>query len=75
MRDVPPDDRLKSRFSHAPAWVEYVAQDADGSWWGYEAAPNPADSGWYENELGRCVKLAQDAPNLDWAATRLRLRP
>jgi len=75
MRDAEDDDRLKCLFGHAPAWVQYIAQDADGSWWGCEAAPNCADRGWYENEIGRYVKLAQDPPNTDWPATGLRLRP
>ncbi len=40
-----------------PDWVEWLAQDADGAWWGYEAEPNKQHNGWYENEVGRIVRL------------------
>lgn len=49
-----------------PDWVRWLAQDADGSWWGYEAEPHERDDGWYENEAGRVVRLHQDAANPDW---------
>ncbi|MEW6589809.1 MAG: hypothetical protein AB1418_02105 [Pseudomonadota bacterium] len=52
-----------------PAWVAWLAQDADGTWWGYEAAPNKQDYGWYENEVGRIVRLGKTAPPDDWEAT------
>ena len=52
-----------------PAWVHWLAQDADGTWWGFEVEPNQSHHGWYENELGRYRKLCQDAPNPDWAAS------
>ena len=43
--------------STLPDWVEWLAQDADGAWWGYEAEPNKQHNGWYENEVGRIVRL------------------
>lgn len=49
-------------FNDVPAWVAWVAQDADGAWWGYEAEPNLMDRGWYENEVGRIVRLGRTAP-------------
>lgn len=49
-----------------PAWVNWLAQDADGTWWGFEVEPNPSHQGWYENELGRYVKLVSEAPNPAW---------
>ena len=49
-----------------PAWVQWLAQDADGSWWGYEAEPNQADHGWYENEVGRCRRLTAGPANPRW---------
>ena len=36
-----------------PGWVNWLAQDADGQWWGYEVEPHQHHKGWYENELGR----------------------
>jgi hypothetical protein len=58
----------------APAWVCWIAQDADGAWWGYEHAPNQAEHGWYENEVGRIIKLAQGPANDAWAASLRRVR-
>ena len=52
-----------------PAWVEWLAQDADGTWWGYSAMPNEADYGWYENEIGDRIRLHADTPNPDWRHT------
>ena len=52
-----------------PPWVQWLAQDADGAWWGYSAAPNEADHGWYENEIGARICLRVDAPNARWRET------
>ena len=58
-----------------PQWVNWLAQDADGAWWGFEVEPHQHHAGWYENELGRCVRIRQDIPNPDWALTLTRYRP
>lgn len=49
-----------------PDWAEWLAQDADGAWWAYEASPNQQTTGWYENEVGRIMKVGHGAPNPDW---------
>lgn len=49
-----------------PSWVAWLAQDADGTWWAYECEPNEYDKGWYENEVGRSVRIRQLASNPDW---------
>ena len=49
-----------------PDWVRWLAQDADGTWWGYEVEPHQHHQGWYENELGRHYKLGKDSPNPNW---------
>jgi len=49
-----------------PEWVGFVAQDSDGSWWGYSVDPLQNHRGWYENELGRNVKLSQETVIGDW---------
>ncbi len=54
-----------------PAWVRWIAQDADGAWWGYSVEPLQYDRGWYENEVGRYVSLGRGEPNPQW---RLSLR-
>jgi len=57
-----------------PDWVVWLAQDADGSWWGYEVEPLQYHRGWYENELGRRIRLERGSPNSDWAGTLRRMR-
>lgn len=52
-----------------PDWVCWIAQDADGVWWGYQVEPNQSDSSWYENEVGKIVRLDSAAPNRDWLQT------
>ncbi|MGW8246504.1 MAG: hypothetical protein ACWGOV_00210 [Acidiferrobacterales bacterium] len=48
-----------------PREVRWVAQDRDGTWWGYTVEPLRNDSGWYENEVGEHFRLGQGAP-IDW---------
>lgn len=52
-----------------PGWVNWLAQDADGVWWGYQVEPLQYHCGWYENEVGRCIEAGRDAPNAQWADT------
>lgn len=52
-----------------PHWVRWIAQDGDGAWWAYECEPNMSDTGWYENEVGAQIKLAQASPNPAWRLT------
>ena len=62
-----------SRFGPLPDWAEWLAQDADGAWWAFEAEPNQHDRGWYENEVGRYQFIAKEAPNSDWPNALLRI--
>lgn len=55
-----------------PDWAAWLAQDADGTWWAYEAEPNQQDRGWYENEVGRIRRLGRSTPPEDW--TRMLVR-
>lgn len=50
----------------APDWVNWIAQDADGAWWGFEVEPLQADRYWYENEVGRYIALGRGAANPNW---------
>jgi len=49
-----------------PDWINWIAQDADGAWWGYSVEPLQHDSGWYENEVGDRLKLGCTEPNPAW---------
>lgn len=52
-----------------PVWVKWLAQDADGAWWGFEHEPHMHDTGWYENELGRYIRLESGSANCQWRET------
>lgn len=56
-----------------PDWIQYIAQDADGQWWGYEAEPNQSHIGWYENEVGRMLKLERTEANPEWHSSLVKL--
>lgn len=45
-----------------PDWVNWLAQDSSGSWWGYSVEPLRNDTGWYENEIGQCTLLGHSLP-------------
>ena len=46
-----------------PVWVRWAAQESSGAWWGYTVEPLRHESGWYENEVGRCVYLGVTRPD------------
>ncbi|WP_455375565.1 hypothetical protein [Kaarinaea lacus] len=56
-----------------PNWVLWIAQDENGAWWGYECEPLQHDTGWYENEVGRRIKLQMTksdlVPNPQWRSS------
>jgi len=51
---------------NVPEWVNFIAQDADGNWWGYSVEPLQNHRGWYENEVGQNVKLLQTEASDNW---------
>jgi len=52
-----------------PQWVNWLAQDADGAIWGYAVEPLQHHQGWYENEVGRSIKLSNENSNNHWKET------
>ena len=52
-----------------PDWVNWLAQDEDGSWWGYSVEPLQHHKGWYENEVGQHQLLAKTASNPHWRSS------
>ena len=61
-----------------PDWVKYIAQDSDGSWWGYSVEPLQNTTGWYENEVGKHIKLGTDQGDsvhatLEWTQSLKKL--
>ncbi len=57
-----------------PKWVNWLAQDADGAIWGYEVEPLQHHQGWYENEVGRSIKIKNLNPNPDWHKTLTKIK-
>ena len=53
------------KLTELPEWVCWVAQDESGCWWGFEAEPNQGHNFWYENEVGRCIRLDNGDNNPD----------
>ena len=56
-----------------PGWVRWKAQDADGAWWGYSVEPLEFSDGWYENEVGRRIKIEQSHANPDWKNSLIKV--
>lgn len=54
------------RGVNVPQWVRFIAQDSDGMWWGYSVEPLENHRGWYENEVGKHIKLLQSAVDGEW---------
>lgn len=55
-----------------PAHIRWIAQDSSGVWWGYTAEPHRSDYGWYENEVGECIRLGETGPD-GWERSLLRV--
>lgn len=56
-----------------PAWVKWIAQDRDGSWWGYSVEPLENHAGWYENEVGDYILLLKTETNENWKDSLIKL--
>lgn len=52
-----------------PAEIHWVAQDAAGTWWGFEHRPHAGGSGWREMDMSSFVKLGRGRPNPNWRAS------
>lgn len=56
-----------------PAWVNWIAQDENGNWWGFSVEPLEYDHGWYENEVGEYALLGKGKPNRQWTRSLKRV--
>lgn len=54
-------------------WARWKAQDADGAIWLFEQEPLEHERGWYENEVGRRLRIGQGEPNPAWRETLERV--
>lgn len=58
-----------------PPWARWIAQDADGTWWAYEAEPHIAERSWYENEVGESMRVGREQPNPQWQKSLKKIKP
>lgn len=65
------DASILQSVGNLPDWVNWLAQDADGTWWGYEVQPLQSHNGWYENEVGRYIKVSSGERNPHWESSLL----
>ncbi|NIP74074.1 MAG: FHA domain-containing protein [Gammaproteobacteria bacterium] len=56
-----------------PPEIEWVAQDADGVWWGFEREPIPEASGWHDHQSGNYIRIGQGVPSGNWADSLRRI--
>jgi hypothetical protein len=61
-------------FTEIPDWVSWIAQDANGAWWGYQVEPNLSHLSWYENEVGSSICLGKDAKCDSWVLSLKRIK-
>ncbi|NOY65900.1 MAG: hypothetical protein GXP13_00640 [Gammaproteobacteria bacterium] len=66
--------KLDFTLDSMPKWVTWVAQDANGKWWGYEIEPLIHDNGWYENESGRYILLNTSASSPTWKINIIKIK-
>ena len=71
------DEKLKATAERLlpfdiPGWVNWVAQDESGAWWGYSVEPLRNDRGWYENEVGEYLYLGATEP-INWTGSLSRV--
>lgn len=64
----------KPKWSESPEWVNYIAQDADGTWCMYEEIPHRIKTGWIQDLGTDCEDGDTDEPNENWLKT-LEERP
>lgn len=49
--------------------INWVAQDENGIWWGFEKEPSAGTGGWASFQDTMQLKLKQETPNPDWEKT------
>lgn len=49
--------------------INWVAQDQNGEWWGFQCEPQTNETGWSYTEDSLKLKLKREDPNLNWRDT------
>lgn len=58
--------RSAAQQPQRPKTLNWIAQDKEGVWWGFEFQPQPNDSGWADAIHGHQIRLKQEPPDPDW---------
>jgi len=59
-----------SQYNKQPAWVQWLAQDVGGR---FEVEPLQNHHGWYENEVGQYIKIADAQANPQWKNSLIKV--
>lgn len=59
----------KSKMSAIAKTINWVAQDKNGIWWGFEGEPLQDDEGWSNEEGGHQILLKKETPGSSWQET------
>lgn len=57
----------------APEWANWIAQDANGSWWYFEHEPSAVGSCYWDGGFGKLGFVRKDAPSPNWRTTLARV--
>ncbi len=52
-----------------PKTLNWIAQDEEGVWWGFEFQPQSNHSGWADTVRGHRIRLKKESPNPNWRET------
>lgn len=58
----------------APEWANWIAQDANGSWWYFEYEPSAIGCWWWSDVDGKFELVRKDAHNPNWRSTLAMVR-
>lgn len=70
---------IKPDWKESPDWIQWIAQDADGIWHGYDIRPDALANEFGRPDLnqfnqGRFILLERGSPEREWRST-LERRP
>lgn len=56
-----------------PPEIRWVAQDAEGIWWGFERQPVQEANGWTDHQCGNYIRIGRGARSSHWADSLWRV--
>ncbi|UCE88735.1 MAG: FHA domain-containing protein, partial [Pseudomonadota bacterium] len=65
--------RAESGLKSAGRALNWIAQDEDGIWWGFEHEPHEGGRGWVDDKSGLRIRLKEERLNPNWRTTLQKL--